>query len=242
MSLSLSPPRGARSPARRGFGYSGLMTLFHEFLTGLLDEGRIVFRSARAPHDRPAAQDVAILERAYESYRLAVAGPGIPFDPAVAYSAAELIRQASWALVNHGDRVSDLKKCLTMPIEPTTPAHHLSADLMLRYLPQIHRRARGLDPCDPLIDLLEGLLRRWPLSGVLSDVAQPPLAPLAFGEHPGLMLLYAERLAANDRPAWRPVRPGTTWDYYELVIEEQDREKAKSRETLVHLGRGADLG
>jgi hypothetical protein len=230
------------SPAQEGFGYSGVMAPFHEFLTRLLDEGRIVFRSASAPHDRPLAQDVAILERAYETYRLAVAGPGIPFDPAVAYSAAELIRQASWALVNHDDRISDLKKCLTMPIEPATPAHHLSADLMLRYLPQILRRARGLDPTDPLIHLLESLLRRWPLSGVLSHVAEPPLAPLDFGQHPGLLLLYAERLAANDRPAWRPVQPGPAWDCYELVIQSQGRGKAKAREAVVSGTKGAHLG
>ena len=52
-------------------------------------------------------------------------------------------------------------------------AHHLSADLMLRYLPQILKRARGLDPSDPLVGLLEDVLKRWPLSGVLSDVAEP---------------------------------------------------------------------
>jgi len=218
------------------------MTLFHEFLTQLLEEGRIVFRSARAPHDRPLASDVAVLERAYETYRLAVAGPGIPFDAAVAYSAAELVRQASWALVNHDDRISDLKKCLTMPIEPATPAHHLSGDLMLRYLPQVLRRARGLDPTDPLIGLLESLLRRWPLAGVLSDVAEPPLAPLDFGQHRGLLLLYAERLSANDRPAWRPGQTGPAWEYYELLLQEQGRGKAEARPAVVSEAKGAHLG
>ncbi len=67
--------------------------------------------------------------------------------------------------MNHDDRISQLKKLIAMPIEPTTPAHHLSADLMLRYLPQVLKRARGLDPSDPLIGLLEDVLRRWPLSG-----------------------------------------------------------------------------
>ena len=153
------------------------MTSFHEFLNQLLNEGRVVFRSTKAPHDRPRPQDIALLEKAYLAHRLSVAGPDIPFDPAVAFSAAELIRQASWALVNHDDRISHLKKCLTMPIEPVTPAHHLSADLTLRYLPQIFNRARVLDPCDPFIDLLTELLRRWPLSGVLSDVAAGAAEP-----------------------------------------------------------------
>jgi hypothetical protein len=218
------------------------MTSFHEFLTQLLNDGKVVFHSTRAPHDRPRQHDVALLEKAYQTLRLGVAGPDIPFDPAVAYSAAELLRQASWALVNHDDRIADLKKRLTMPIDPTSPAHHLSADLTLRYLPQIHRRVRGLDSCDPLIELLENLLRRWPLSGVLADVADAPLASVDFGEHPGLLLLYAERLSANDRSAWRPPRGGSAWDYYELVIEERERGKSKARETVISQGEGAHLG
>jgi MoxR-vWA-beta-propeller ternary system domain bpX4 len=218
------------------------MTSFHEFLNQLLNEGRVVFRSTRAPHDRPRPQDIAVLEKAYLAHRLSVAGPDIPFDPAVAFSAAELIRQASWALVNHDDRISHLKKCLTMPIAPVTPAHHLSADLTLRYLPQIFNRARVLDPCDPFVDLLRELLRRWPLSGAISDVAEAPLASLEFGRHAGLLLLYAERLAVNDRKAWRPVQGGPGWEQYELVIQDLGRVGANKPDFSVSSGRGAQIG
>jgi hypothetical protein len=138
------------------------MNSFHDFLTQLLNEGRVVFRSTKAPHDPPRPEDIALLERAYRIHRLSVAGPDTPFDPAVGYSAAELIRQSSWALVSRGEGISRLKQRLTMPIEPSTPAHHLSADLTLRYLPQVLKRARGLDPTDPLNDILESILKRWP--------------------------------------------------------------------------------
>jgi MoxR-vWA-beta-propeller ternary system domain bpX4 len=218
------------------------MTSFHEFLTGLLGDGKVVFRSARAAQGRPRAEDIVLLEKAYSAFRLTVAGPDIPFDPAVGYSAAELIRQASWALVNHDDRVSHLKKCLTMPIQPVTSAHHLSGDLMLRYLPQILKRARGLDPSDPLNALLEDVLRRWPLSGVLSDVSDAPVGSLVFDGHPGLLLLYAERLAANDRAAWRPAQPGPGWEYYELVTDVRRRGKASPAAVSVSGGKGAHVG
>jgi MoxR-vWA-beta-propeller ternary system domain bpX4 len=98
-----------------------------------------------------------------------------------------------------------------------TASQHLSADLLLRYLPQILRRARGLDPVDPLADIVAETLRRWPLSGVLSDVEERPVGSLDFEGHPGLMLLYAERLAANDRPGWRPPESSRVFEYYELV-------------------------
>jgi hypothetical protein len=197
------------------------MAAFHDFLTPLLEHGRIVFRSAKAPTDRPTERDVAVLAEAFESFILSVAGPRIEFDTRVACAAAELVRQSSWALINHEDRVEDLKKLVAMPGSLATPSHHLSADLMLRYVPQILKRARGLDASDPLVGLLAEILRRWPLSGVLSDVEEGPLVGLDFGGHPGLMLLYAERLADNDRPSWRPDPSSPPWDHYELVLQER---------------------
>jgi hypothetical protein len=210
-------------------GFLTDMTAFHEFVTQLLNEGTIVFRSATAPHDRASVRGVAILAEAFETTGLSVAGPRITFDPPIACAAAEIVRQASWALVCHDDRVSDLEKRLKMPGLPVTSSHHLSADLMLRYLPQILRRARGMDPADPLVDLLAIILRGWPLSGVLSDVDEAPLVPLDFGGHSGLSLLYAERLIGNDRPSWRPEQPGQTWNYYELVLQEHGHSDPATR-------------
>jgi hypothetical protein len=193
-------------------------TPFHQFLAQLFDEGKIIFRAV--PRDRPSASAVAVLTAAFEASSLAIAGPRIAFDAELALAAAELLRQASWALVNRDERMADLVKRLKMPVSPLTPSQHLSADLTMRYLPQVLRRARGLDPSDPLVAQLANVLRTWPLSGVLADVADPPLVPVQFGGHPGLMLLYAERLVGNDRPFWRPIQKGPSWEYYELVLQE----------------------
>jgi hypothetical protein len=194
-------------------------TPFYDFLTELFDKGKIVFRAA--PRDRPSPAGVAVLAEVFEAYRLGVAGPRIAFDPAIACAAAEFLRQAAWALVNHDDRVTDLLKRLKMPCVPLLPSHHLSADLTLRHLPQVVRRARGLDPRDPLVAQVANELRNWPLTGVLSDVEEGPRVALDFGGHPGLKLLYAERLVGNDRPCWRPITNGPSWDHYELVLNER---------------------
>jgi hypothetical protein len=193
------------------------MAAFSDFLAQLLHEGRVVFRSQEAPQDRPTARETAALAEAYARFALSIAGPPIAFEEGVACQAAELVRQASWALVNREERLSDLKRRLRMSTRPTTPAQHLSADLLFRYLPQILRRARGLDPTDPLTEILGDLLRRWPLSGALSDIEEGPLLATDFGGHPGLLLLYAERLAAHDRPAWRPEASSPAYDYHQLV-------------------------
>jgi hypothetical protein len=183
------------------------MTAFAEFLQGLLREGRAVLREPPETSCRRDTQAAGVLREAFAAYRLGMAGPAIDFDEKAALAAGELVRQACWALVSRGQTEAEIKRRLEMPGGPRSPAQHLSADLVLRYLPQVHRRARALDPGDVLPGLLANVLRRWPLSGVLSDVDEGPLTALDFGGHMGLRLFYAERLALKERPAWIPVGP-----------------------------------
>ncbi len=192
-------------------------TPFHEFLIELIQEGKIVFRSAKAPRDPISPRAAAFLAESFNIHSSAVAGPPIEFDFEAASTSAEFLRQSSWALVNHDERMADLKKRLNMPGSPRTPSQHLSADLTLRYLPQVLKRARGLNPDDPLVECLTSVLRRWPLSGALSDVVEAPIERTELGSHPGLLLLYAERLVKNDRSGWRPERSTLAWEYYQLA-------------------------
>jgi len=115
-----------------------------------------------------------------------------------------------------------------MPGAPDAPAAHLSADLVLRFLPQVHRRARALDPADPLVMILERVLRQWPLSGVLADVLEGPVTPPDFGGHAGLLFLYAERLARHEKPAWLPTGPGR--EYAEVVWAELGKDATLLRQ------------
>ncbi len=200
------------------------MESFEEFLSSLLREGRIVFR--RSPDRGPGASEgaVGLLKRAYDDDRRNVAGPAIPFDAAVACEAGQLVWFACWALVNRGDRVEELAHRLTMRRSPSRASDHASADLLFRYLPQVHRRARAIDPSDPLAAMLGGVLRQWPLSGVLSDLDDGPATPPDLAGHPGLMLLYAERFAGRPRPAWQP--RGRAREMVELVLQETGRGRA----------------
>src|SRR5262249_34334292 len=114
---------------------------------------------------------------------------------------------------------------------------HLSADLLLRYLPQVHCRARALSPDDNLTRLLTGVLRQWPLSGVLSDVAEGPTTPLQFSDHPGLLLLYTERLARHDRPAWRPTT-GLARETMDLLLAGREMTREHRRRGPAQPGSG----
>jgi hypothetical protein len=195
-----------------------------EFLLPLLREGRAVVRAnPPEPSGRPA-DVLAVLQEAYADYRLALAGPPLDFCADTALAAAELVRHASWFLADRGQTDEELEKALLMPRPPRSAAEHLSADLLLRFLPQLHRRARALDPADRLTGSLAARLREWPLAGVLAAVEEGPLTPPEFEGHPGLLLLYAERWAGNPKPAWLP--RGRGFEYLELVWGELGRDPA----------------
>ncbi len=195
---------------------------FEDFLSRLLHEGSVVFREAPAPLPAAGASHhaLSLLTQAFERVRLDVAGPEIAFDPGAAGEAAEFVRQACWAMVCRTERVQDLGRRLVLRTSPAkaSPSTHLSIDLIFRFLPQVLHRARGIDPGDALVTMIADALRAWPLSGVLADLDEAPLDPkaLGFGGHPGLLLLYAERLAAHDRTGWRP-EEGPGLEYFDLV-------------------------
>jgi hypothetical protein len=214
------------------------MSALAEFLQVLLYEGKVVLRDRPQPSTGRQPEVIELLGRAYADYQLQVARPPLDFDGPIALAAAELVRQASWFLVSHEQPPEELDRRLTMPGPPRSAAQHLSADLVLRLLPQVHRRARAIDPADPLPGLLATVLRQWPLSGVLSEVEEGPTAGLDFHGHPGLMLLYAERLACHEKPAWVP--DGSGFEYVDLVWREMGKDASLLAGQLAT--RGGDSG
>jgi hypothetical protein len=195
-----------------------------EFLHQLLHTGKVVLHGppVAVPEEHPAALE--LLERAYRRHQLDVSGPPLEFRPDLALAVGEFVRHACWYLVRHDEPAAVLEKRLTLPT-PASPADHLTGDLLLRYVPQLHRRARALAPNDPLGAILARVLRQWPLSGVLADVVEAPLTSIAFAGHPGLLLLYAERLFHNQKAEWLPTDPGA-FAYVELVFRDHGQERS----------------
>jgi hypothetical protein len=195
------------------------MPAIANFVRVLLEQGSA--RLCEPPHIDPAERDAVLvpLRETLHDHLLDIAGPPLAFVPAVALRAVEWTAWACWFLVHRGEPGHVVEKALPIFAPGNDAAEHATADVVLRLLPQVHRRARAASPRDPLTVRLEELLRRWPLSGVLADLDEPPLTPVELGGHPGLLLLYAERLAQRPRPAWRvegPVR-----DYIDLVFSER---------------------
>ena len=186
-----------------------VMAEFAEFVRRLHESGEARLRAAPADDESPEA--IACLAEAFADCALDIAGPPIAFRPQTALAAARFLAWSCWFLMDRRESPDEVAARLVLPV-PASPGDHLSADLTLRFAATVHRRARAGSPQDVLTRRLEETLRQYPLSGSLADIAD---APADFGAHPGLLLLYAERLSARPRPGWLvgPVLP-----YAELVF------------------------
>lgn len=192
------------------------MTDFRDWLDRVLDYGESVQDSPPAFSGRERPAVVEVLRSAFARHALDVAGPPVQFEADVALKAAEVLARACWALVATEPVVVELAA------EPSSPSAHLSADVTLRLLPGVYRRARAGDPAGELTAAIDRVLRRWPLSGVLADLDGEPTTPPDFGGHPGLQLLYAERHAGTGRPGWVPAG-GPAREWAERVYSERGR-------------------
>lgn len=194
------------------------MPPFADWLTRVLADGESVQEAPPnpTPEDRPAA--VEVLRAAFDDHALDVAGPPIPFEPGTALAAAAALARACWLLVGADEKTPAE---LTVRAEPVSPSAHLSADVTLRFLPAVHRRAK-LRAAGPLAAAVEALLRTWPLSGVLADLDGEPTTPPEFDGHPGLHLLYAERLVGTGRAGWVPAG-GPAREWVERVCSERGK-------------------
>lgn len=195
------------------------MTSFRDWLSRLLREGESIQESRPALSSFEEPGVVAELREAFDRHALDIAGPPVPFDESAARGAALTVAEACWHLVSaEGEEPVSLK----LEAEPGSPAAHLSADVTLRFLPAVYRRSRARFAQGPLTRELERIFREWPLSGVLADLDGRPTTPPEFGGHPGLQLLYAERLVRFNRPGWLPGN-GAAREWAERVYQERNK-------------------
>jgi hypothetical protein len=174
------------------------------FLEGVFRQGRIVVEEPPAGETAEDSKALAVCRRAFDEFRLEVAGPVLDLDSDIALASARFLYTAAWFLFHFEKPEQEVATDLAFPKKPGSAGQHLSADLVFRYLPAILGRARALPTGDVLADIISEVLRHWPLSGVLADLPEGPTGALDFFGHPGLQLLYAERLAQHFKPAWVP--------------------------------------
>ena len=160
------------------------------FVQSLLESGRVTVPNDDSPPEN-LDQAVAELDRAA---RLEMAFDPPALSVPVAAWALRLLYTACQALVFREIEGDTVRPALAQPCpEVPSPRACYSADLSLRYVPDLIALARGIAPDDPLVAGLTGLARAWPLSSIgVADLGEVDPAP--FLDHPSLRQLYVDRI------------------------------------------------
>ncbi|WP_228445134.1 hypothetical protein [Chryseobacterium shandongense] len=116
-------------------------------------------------------QDTAdYLESEFEKERLEFLSLEIKFDKEVAVWAAQVLYHSAQLYLIRKDTSKDLHKLIPEYKGKIDISALLSADLSLRFLPQIISVLHTADPEDPLIKMLENILQQFHYSAVGLDV------------------------------------------------------------------------
>ena len=175
------------------------------FLQALLDHGRVHVAAPTAPlskQDMLAAMEIL---REQDSVSRLDAPEGLPelelgvalWGAKTAYGACQLV------VFRQLDEPAIAELLPPAPTHGNPQSRHWSADLTLRFLPDLLRQASAVSEEDPLVRQLRSLAYQWPLSSVGIEGVNPEHVD-ELAASPALLQLYVDRiLARKDFPRLR---------------------------------------
>lgn len=200
MTFAASTLRVASKPQHQPGSGANVRGMYPEFLTSLFEQGRAcVGRLAPIDADQIAAANQVLCR--YEAIdRMQAPGEAPAFIlPAASWAAQQFYRACQLAVFRqHNDE--DVRRELDHPFAGAhDAAAHYSVDLVFRYLPDLFRLASINAEHDPLLEILRGWAREWPLSSVglvdrAASGADRTLDVAVILEDPCLRILYADRV------------------------------------------------
>ena len=189
------------------------------FISTLLSEGKVSVKGRLTPLE---AQDISEAKKILHAYygddifEMPYAAPG--FSEEAAIWGAEYLYKAVQLIVLRDVEEEMFNNELKSFTGQLTPAVIYSADLMLRYLPQLFELAKGLAPGDSLVQILKNTARQWPCSSVGIEVDGTVDDKLIL-EYPSIRYTYIDRIIqANDK---QRMKDPVVADYIKEVGGEQ---------------------
>lgn len=139
----------------------------------------------------------AYFETEFEKERLEFLNDKISFDRDSAVWAAKVLYHSVQLYLVRENTEKDLARLIPPFKGKFTLSSKLSADLSLRFLPQIVIALKNLDADDPLIPLLENILQQFHYSGIEADLDLEKLNWEEELQDKTYRKLYLERIVEN---------------------------------------------
>ena len=134
------------------------------------------------------------MEKEYENESLNYCFAVPKFEATAALWAAKTIYTATQLMLYRENKDSDIQVLLPAYDSEITPSVLLSADLVLRFLPDVISNLKAIDPEDKLIEILENHLLTFFYSGVNYSLPINELKIFSIPASPCLYQLYIDRI------------------------------------------------
>lgn len=164
------------------------------FISGLINEGNVTVAGELLSFDEADLRTAGIhLQQYYEDdcREMPFTAPDLDIHAAL-WAAGYLYTTVQFILLRNLD-ASLMETHLVPYTGERTPAAIYSADLTLRYLPDLFMLAKGLSPADPLITRFYETAHQWPFSATtipLNDNVDISV----INSHPSLRQAYTDRI------------------------------------------------
>lgn len=132
----------------------------------------------------------------YQEDKLEMPGQAPDFDAAAALWAAGYVYHAAQLTVIREAGIAAIDHWLPPYEAPLTSGSIYSADLCLRYLPDLLSLSKGLPPDDPLVTRLKTTAMQWPFSSTGMNLSATGNTDLIIA-CPSLLQMYADRIIAT---------------------------------------------
>lgn len=167
------------------------------FITNLVCEGQVTVAASINPFSSDDLADTTnLLLEYYHNDLTDMPGTAPAFHSGTALWAARWIyRTAQLTLLRQPD-ANTVNELLPVHAPATAAEEVFSADLCLRFLPDLLSLAKGLSPDDPLVQHIFVTAAQWPFSSTGMNIA-PSTALTVITTHPCLLQAYADRIIAS---------------------------------------------
>ncbi len=141
-----------------------------------------------------ANEVLEFLKKEYENESLNFPYQVPSFHPQAALWAAKTLYFSAQLLLYREHKEADLDSFIPNYDKTIGASELLSADLCLRFMPQLIQQLKFIDTEDKLIAILEQKLATWHYSGIHYPLAVETLDFTVVSEHPCLLQLYTNRI------------------------------------------------
>ena len=166
------------------------------FLESLFDDGRVLVAQIGPIPKRELPPASKVLARFEQEWRREMPRQAPRYCPQTALWMAVLVYRAAQFTVFRDAEVGQIRRVLGRRCPtPVAASAHYSADLTLRFLPELTRLARCAAADDPLVGALRQLAAAWPLSSVgMPEIEPEPKAIETLLSDASLLRLYVDRI------------------------------------------------